>query len=318
VDAEANLLVLGGTRLLEGASGAASVPSILGYVAIATAGDEMLRGRAVARFEAATLAGLGGGIVAAGVLWHFLGPVAFFLNAGLYLCSWAIYRFGVTDPRSEHHKGEAPAYGVGHYMSLLRSSHVWLLAPTWIAVNASPNVYLFGNTDAAGKVVFTTVPNTATKYTLVVTDAVGATFTDAHVILAVEKKRQTGELIVHWRDHTLTAKDTNADMYMALSRAISKIEKQAIKLKKKIINRKHGSPKTSVAVAKTDRQLKASPPPVRIVNARRYNVKPMTAEEAALELSDRTDQFVVFRDADTDRVGVLYKRQDGNFGLIEP
>jgi putative sigma-54 modulation protein len=141
---------------------------------------------------------------------------------------------------------------------------------------------------------------------------------DAHVILAVEKNRQTGELIVHWRDHTLTAKDTNADMYMALSRAISKIEKQAIKLKKKTIDRKHGSPKTSVAVAKTDAQLKASPPPVRIVNARRYNVKPMTAEEAALELSDRTDQFVVFRDADTDRVGVLYKRQDGNFGLIEP
>ena len=141
---------------------------------------------------------------------------------------------------------------------------------------------------------------------------------DAHVILAVEKNRHTGELIVHWRDHTLTAKDTNADMYMALSRAISKIEKQAIKLKKKIIDRKHGSPKTSLAVAKTDGQLKASPPPVRIVNARRYNVKPMTAEEAALELSDKTDQFVVFRDADTDRVAVLYKRQDGNFGLIEP
>src|SRR5205814_4224971 len=47
-----------------------------------------------------------------------------------------------------------------------------------------------------------------------------------HVILAVEKNRQTGEVIVHWLDHTLTATDTNADMYMALSRAISKIEKQ--------------------------------------------------------------------------------------------
>src|SRR6267378_2993672 len=83
-----------------------------------------------------------------------------------------------------------------------------------------------------------------------------------HVILEVEKNRQTGEIIVHWRDHTLTAADTNADMYMALSRAVSKIEKQAIKLKKKIIDRKHGSPKTSVAVAKTDAQLKASPLPV--------------------------------------------------------
>ena len=139
-----------------------------------------------------------------------------------------------------------------------------------------------------------------------------------HVILAVEKNRHTGELIVHWRDHTLTAKDTNGDMYMALSRAISKSEKQAIKLKKKIIDRKHSSPKTSIAVSNPDGQLKAAPPPVRIINARRYNVKPMTAEEAALELSDRTDSFVVFRDADTSRVGVLYKRQDGNFGLIEP
>jgi len=140
----------------------------------------------------------------------------------------------------------------------------------------------------------------------------------AHVILAVEKNRHTGEVIVHWRDHTLTAKDTNGDMYMALSRAISKIEKQATKLKKKIIDRKHSSLKTSIAASSPDGQLKAAPLPVRIINARRYNVKPMTAEEAALELSDRTDNFVVFRDADTSRVGVLYKRQDGNFGLIEP
>ena len=44
----------------------------------------------------------------------------------------------------------------------------------------------------------------------------------------------------------------------------------------------------------------------------------MTAEEAALRLSDETDQFLVFRDADTSRLGVLYKRKDGNYGLIEP
>ncbi|HZE64441.1 MAG TPA: ribosome-associated translation inhibitor RaiA, partial [Pyrinomonadaceae bacterium] len=54
-----------------------------------------------------------------------------------------------------------------------------------------------------------------------------------HVIIEVEKNRQIGELIVHWRDHTLAAKDINADMYMALTRAIAKIEKQALKLKKK-------------------------------------------------------------------------------------
>jgi len=139
-----------------------------------------------------------------------------------------------------------------------------------------------------------------------------------HVILEIEKNRQIGEVVVHWRDHTLTAKDTNADMYMALSRAVAKIEKQALKLKKRIIDRKQSAHKTSVDAPDPDGNLEATPPPVRIIAARRYSVKPMTAEEAAMELSERTDQFVVFRDADTNRLGVLYKRQDGNFGLIEP
>src|SRR5207248_11032002 len=89
-------------------------------------------------------------------------------------------------------------------------------------------------------------------------------------------------------------------------------------LKKKIIDRKHNSPRTASAAPNPDGHVQAAPAPVRIVNARRYNVKPMTAEEAALELADKTDNFIVFRDADTSRVGVLYQRQDGNFGLIEP
>jgi putative sigma-54 modulation protein len=141
----------------------------------------------------------------------------------------------------------------------------------------------------------------------------------AHVIIEVQKNRQIGEVLVHWRDYTLTATDTNADMYMALTRAIAKIEKQAIKLKKKIIDRKQGAKRTSAVAPQPDGQnLEASPPTPRIVSARRYAVKPMTAEEAAMRLSGEADQFVVFRDADTNRVGVLYKRRDGNFGLIEP
>ena len=129
----ASLWLLGGTRLLEGASTAASVPSILGFIAIATAGDELLRGRAVARFEAATLAGIGGGLVAAGPLFTIFGPTAFFLNALIYVGSFAIYRYGVTDPRSEHQKSHKQSYGLRRYVGLLRSSHVWLLAPTWIS-----------------------------------------------------------------------------------------------------------------------------------------------------------------------------------------
>ncbi len=135
--ATTDLLVLGFTRWLEGASTAASVPSILGYIAMVTAGDELLRGRASARFEGATLAGLGGGLVAAGFFWEVFGREAFLVNAGLYGVSWSIYRFGVADPAGEAATLRAPHYGWRRYGALLRSAHVWLLAPTWIAVNAS-------------------------------------------------------------------------------------------------------------------------------------------------------------------------------------
>jgi putative sigma-54 modulation protein len=140
----------------------------------------------------------------------------------------------------------------------------------------------------------------------------------AHVIIDVEKNRKIGEILVHWREHTLTARDTNADMYQALTRAIAKIEKQALKLKKKIIDRKQNATRASVVAPPPDGQVEASPRPSRIIAARRYPVKPMTAEEAALRLSEDTNQFLVFRDADTDRIGVIYKRKDGNYGLIEP
>jgi len=135
--ATTNLAVLGFTRWLEGSSTAASVPSILGYIAMVTAGDELLRGRASARFEGATLAGLGGGLVAAGFAWEVFGRAAFLLNAGLYGVSWAIYRFGVAEPAGEAAILRAPHSGWRRYVTLLGSAHVWLLAPTWIALNAA-------------------------------------------------------------------------------------------------------------------------------------------------------------------------------------
>ncbi|HEY3581824.1 MAG TPA: ribosome-associated translation inhibitor RaiA [Pyrinomonadaceae bacterium] len=147
----------------------------------------------------------------------------------------------------------------------------------------------------------------------------GDTTLSTHVIIDVEKNRQIGEIIVNWRDHTLTATDTNADMYMALTRAMAKIEKQALKLKKKIIDRKQGARSTASVAPEPDGVIvEATPREPRIIPARRYVVKPMTAEEASLRLSEEQNQFLLFRDADTQRLGVIYKRKDGNYGLIEP
>jgi MFS family permease len=152
--ATTDVLLLGGTRILEGASTAASVPSILGFIAAVTAGDELLRGRAAARFEGATLAGLGVGLVAAGPLfvgiggWGGLGRNAFLLNALIYFLSFCIYRFGVN-PADEVASRRGAAVGTSAtrvprrttgwraYPKLLRESSVLVLAPTWIALNAS-------------------------------------------------------------------------------------------------------------------------------------------------------------------------------------
>lgn len=132
-----DLFLLGGTRWLEGASTAASVPSILGYIALVTAGDEALRGRAAARFEGATLAGLGVGFAVAPTLFAVLGPDAFLLNAAIYGVSFLIYLRGVNDPAADRPTPEPAHVGWRRYANLLSTSHVWLLAPTWIAVNAS-------------------------------------------------------------------------------------------------------------------------------------------------------------------------------------
>ena len=133
-----SLPIIGFTRLLEGGSTAASVPSILGFIAFATATSELKRGRAVARFEAATLAGL-----LLGPLFEAMGPAAFIANAVLYGISFAIYRWGVPshaepEPAARAHD---PAEGLRRYLRILRGSHVWLLAPTWIAINATLGLY---------------------------------------------------------------------------------------------------------------------------------------------------------------------------------
>jgi MFS family permease len=139
-----DLWIIGGTRLLEGAAAAASIPSILGYIALATSGDQSIRGRAVSRFEAATLLGIGFGIVAAGPIFDTVGRVGFLVNGAIYVLSFAIYRWGVAELHHEPESEDAAddrdrrpqRLDLARYRRILGSSRVWLLAPTWIALNA--------------------------------------------------------------------------------------------------------------------------------------------------------------------------------------
>jgi len=138
--ATVNIPLILGTRLLEGAATAASIPSILGFIAVATAMDEGLRGRTVARFEAATLAGLLAGFAAAGPVFAILGPVGFLVNGVLYLVSVSIYRWGVDRNLEASleapHAKDSSGIDFARYRRILGQGHVWLIAPTWVAINA--------------------------------------------------------------------------------------------------------------------------------------------------------------------------------------
>ncbi len=141
--------------------------------------------------------------------------------------------------------------------------------------------------------------------------------TNAHVIIEVERGKHRAEIVVNWHDHLLTATSVLPDMYLALSRTIDKLEKQALKLKNKIIDRKHNA--ESVArLAANGTEIPAASGEPRIINERTASSKPMTLEEAVLKLKNQKDDLVVYRDAETEKVSVLYKRKDGNFGLIQP
>lgn len=138
----------------------------------------------------------------------------------------------------------------------------------------------------------------------------------ATVILSKEKYRHNAELVVHAKgDHTLSGIGTGNAWPLAIRQAVEKVEHQAEKLKSKWTESKRqrgGS-----------REANAPPPPRaagprRVVKTTRYAVKPMSVEDAAMRLESGPDTFVVFRNADTEAVSIVYRRKDGSLGLIEP
>lgn len=139
----------------------------------------------------------------------------------------------------------------------------------------------------------------------------------AHVIIEVERGRHRSEIIIKWHDQVLTATTNVSDMYQSLSQTIDKIGKQALKLKNKIKDKHQKATKVSAITPPIDDIIPPDGTP-QIVVSTNYPVKPMTAEEAVLRLKEEENQFLVFRNAEDERISVLYKRADGNYGLIEP
>ncbi len=141
----------------------------------------------------------------------------------------------------------------------------------------------------------------------------------AHVIFEIERAKHRCEIVVNWRNETLTAESASPDMYQSISQAVGKIEKQALKLKKKVIDKSHRARRANaIAQEASDAETAPAPATGRVVSSNGYEVKPVTVDEATMLLETRDENFLVFRNAEHQRVSVLYKRSDGNYGLIEP
>lgn len=142
---------------------------------------------------------------------------------------------------------------------------------------------------------------------------------EAHVVLNFEKKVHLCEVSLVAKDLKLSAKASSHDMYTSIDAAIQRLEKQAHKNKDKRVDRyRVETPKAKVTANRNEMAPDHDQDGPRVVRTESNAVKPMTIEEAALQLSSSKDEFLVFSNAETERTSVVYKRKDKNIGLIEP
>ncbi len=161
---------------------------------------------------------------------------------------------------------------------------------------------------------------------------------EAHVVVTAVRHLHKAEVTIQFYDHQLVGIGSDADLFTALSEAVDKLETQAVKNRGKWQERrKDGSAKEAEAPlksaqAKSSKGNKAktngaktdgdgasarSGSPVNVFRVNHHDSrKPMTLDEAMLEMEQDRD-YVVYRDAEKERVSVLVRRRDGNFDLIE-
>ncbi len=140
--------------------------------------------------------------------------------------------------------------------------------------------------------------------------------TRAHVTVTTDKHRQIAEVSVRSKHLDLTAEEASSDLGASLSTVIDKLTRRAQRQVGKWRTRKRGGAERARLRPRAEEHPAELAP--RVIRSRGFPVKPMTLDEAALEVGSSPEGFLVFRDAATERVSVLYKRKDGNLGLIEP
>jgi putative sigma-54 modulation protein len=149
---------------------------------------------------------------------------------------------------------------------------------------------------------------------------------DVRVVLQVEKYRNICEILIKGKEHDVkSVQESDDSMQDAVNSALDHVKRQAQKNRKKIRDH-HRSDGAKPVVnewavqvlepgqLREDTDIRAP----RIVKTNNIAIRPMSIEEAALRLDESKNEFIVFRDIDTDKVSVIYRRKDNNLGLISP
>ncbi len=135
------------------------------------------------------------------------------------------------------------------------------------------------------------------------------------VVLSVEKERQIADFHAHLTNRkVISAREESGDMYASIDKAIDRLRRQLVKFKDHLhdVRDRSGAAAQAAATAEGDADSR------QIVRSEAYFRKPMSPEEAALQLDAIEKDFLVFVNSETDQVAIIYHRRDGNFGLIEP
>ncbi len=141
--------------------------------------------------------------------------------------------------------------------------------------------------------------------------------TEAKVTLVVDKDSQKIEVTIPMKGQTLRAEETTSDMYASIEAVTNTLEAQLKKYRQKIIAKQQADSTTIFAqdfLEDKDDEGES----IQIIRSKKFDMKPMYAEDACLEMELLGHDFFMFRNAETDEINVVYKRKNGSYGLIEP
>ncbi|WP_029688076.1 ribosome-associated translation inhibitor RaiA [Thermoanaerobacter sp. A7A] len=144
--------------------------------------------------------------------------------------------------------------------------------------------------------------------------------TEVRTVLSVQKNNHIAEITIPFKGIIFRAEEVSDDMYVSIDRVVDKIEKQILKHKAKLKNRfgSNESIRFEIPAAYEEAKGEEEEGSFEIVKTKRFPIKPMSPEEAILQMNLLGHNFFVFTNADTDTINVVYKRKDGKYGLIEP